>query len=134
VSLDVHFLHSVHQAQGHLLEGSGHELCGRRHGKATSHLRWAHRVRLILCPSARRRHAHGGDHALITTEVRGPYRKKQVKSIQVFHTYALKVLISTSVSPTQIKSNPTNTNKIVHKHLVLEEQSFVLTSRLRRYG
>jgi hypothetical protein len=60
-------------------------------------------------------------------EVRGPDRKKQVKSIQVSHTCDLKVLISTSVSPTQIKSNPTNTNKTVRRRLAPEEQSFVLT-------
>jgi hypothetical protein len=132
--MDLLFLHSVHRAQGHRLEGSGHELHGRQHGKAANHLQQAHRVRLILCPSARWRHVHGGDHALATAEVRGPDRKKHVKSIHVFHTYDLKVLISTSVSPTQIKSNPTNTNKTVHRHLVPEEQSFILTMRSRRYG
>jgi hypothetical protein len=131
---DVLFLHSVHQAQGHRLEGSGHVLRGRRYGKAASHLWRAHRVRLILRPSTWRRHAQGGDHALATAEVRGQVRKKQVKSIQVFQKYDIKVVISTSVSPTQIKSNPTNTNKTIRMCLVPEEQSFVLTLRSHRYG
>jgi hypothetical protein len=104
------FLCSVHRAQGHRLEGNGHELHGRRHGLAASHLRWAHHARLILRSSSWKRRANGGDVALA---VCGQDRKKQVKSIQVFHKYDLKVVISTSVSPTQIKSNPTNTNKTV---------------------
>jgi hypothetical protein len=69
--------------------------------------------RLILCSSSQQRRANGGDVALATAEVCGQDRKKQVKSIQVFHKYDLKVVISISVSPTQIKSNPTNTNKTV---------------------
>jgi hypothetical protein len=85
--MDLLFLHSVHRAQGHWLERSGHELHGRRHGKAASHLQRAHRVRLILCPSAEWRHAHGGDHALATAEVRGPDRKNKLKVFMCFtHT------------------------------------------------
>jgi hypothetical protein len=124
---DVLFLRSVHRAQGHRLEGSRHELRVRQYGKAASHPQWAHRARLILRPSTWRRHAHGGDRTLATAEVRGQDRNKQVKSIQVFHKYDIKVVISTSVSPTQIKSNPTNTNKTVPMRLIPEEQSFGLT-------